>query len=99
MSSTYTNIAAWKNSPDAIDRVTVAVTTYARYILGEDPATSNHALRASWAKGAFSNPGSIAAGLLNAVSIDGNIRDVLASATDAAIQSATEFAANQVLNF
>ncbi len=99
MSSTYAQIAGWKNSSDAIDRVTISVVTYARFILGEDPATPNHALRANWAKNAFANAGGVAAGLLHAVAIDGNIRDVLESATDAAVQSATEFAVNQVLNF
>jgi hypothetical protein len=77
----------------------MAVVTYARYILGEDPTTANHALRVNWAKGAFQNPSGVAGGLLAAVSIDSNIRDVLASTTDATLQSATEFAINQILNF
>ncbi len=99
MSSTYTQIAGWKNSSDAIDRVTVAVVGYARYILGEDPGVTNHALRSNWAKGAFQNPGGIAGGLISAVATDGTVRDLLGSATDAQIQSATEFAVNTVLNF
>lgn len=99
MADTYSQIAAWKNSSDAIDRVTVAVVTYARYILGEDPGTANHALRVNWAKGAFQNPGGAASGLLAAVATDSNINSLLASATDANIQSATEFAINTVLNF
>lgn len=100
MAATYAQSATFRNSADAIDRVTCAVLFYARYILGEDPGTSNHSLRAAWAKNAFQNPQSVASGLLAAISLDGNIVNILPTApTDAQLQSATETAINQILNF
>lgn len=97
--ASYGQIATFKNSSDAMDRVTVAVVNYARYILGEDPGTANHTLRSRWAKEAFQNPVGVASGLLMAVATDGTIQGALPTPTDAQIQSATEFAINTILNF
>lgn len=100
MAAKYSDSAAWKNSSDAIDRVTIAVFFYARFILGEDPVTPLHSVRVNWAKGAFQNPGGVASGLLVAISMDGTISATLPGIpTDQQIQSATETAINQILNF
>jgi hypothetical protein len=98
---TYAQIAAWKNASSSIDAATVAVVTYARFILGEDPAVAGHAARVNWAKNAFQNPQGAASGLLMAVASDGNIQATLPTPgpSDAQIQSALEFAVNTVLNF
>lgn len=97
----YAQIAGFKNASSSLDGAAVAVVTYARFILGEDPATQNHALRVNWAKGAFQNPYGAAGGLLMAVASDGNIKATLPTPgpTDAQLQSAVEFAVNTVLNF
>jgi hypothetical protein len=97
----YSAIAAWKNASSSLDAVTVAVATYARFILGEDPNTANHAMRVAWAKNAFQNPQNAASGLLMAVANDGVIAGTLPTPgpTDAQVQSALEFAVNTVLNF
>ena len=57
--------------------------------------TQSHALSVKWAQNALANPGSVAAGLLPAVVLDGNIAAkaaTLGDLTDAEIQSAVEVA-------
>lgn len=97
--ATYAELATLRNSSAFRDRVELAVTFYARYILGEAENTPLHKTRVNWAKPAFTNPSGVASGLMNAVVLDGTIGDVLGSATDAQVQSATEAVINTILNF
>lgn len=98
--ATYSQSATWKNSSDAIDRITCAVLIYARFIIGEASSVALHSVRANWAKGAFQNPGGTASGLLSAVALDPNITANLPTTpTDAVLQAATESAINTILNF
>ncbi len=95
----YTDIAAMRNSSTFQDRVVLAVTNYARYILGNAVTKTIHEV--TWAQNAYQNPSSVANGLYNAIALDPVISDttVLGAATDAQIKTATETAANQILAF
>jgi hypothetical protein len=53
-----------------VDRVTMAVSFFARYILDEDPATSNHTVRYEWAKRAYRNPKQEAFNLMESIALD-----------------------------
>lgn len=97
--ATYAQLATLRNTSAFRDRVELAVVFYARFIIGESPATPLHNTRANWAKSAFQNPSAVAGGLLNAVALDATIASVLDAATDAQMQSATETVINTILSF
>lgn len=99
--ATYADIATFKNSADSIDRISVAVINYARFLLADKTKTLAQVTlaQAQWARGAFQNPGGVASGLLFAVASDSNIQAQLPKPDDPTIQAATELAVNTVLNF
>lgn len=96
--ATYAAIATLKNSSTFQDRVVIAVTKYAQYLLGQ-PGSSFK--QVTWAKSAYANPAGVATGLFPAVAFDSNISDTtnLENSTDAEIQAATETVVNTSLNF
>lgn len=53
---TYADQATVKNQSAFIDRCSIAVAKYAKFIIGEDPATQYHTHRALWATQAMLNP-------------------------------------------
>lgn len=67
---TYSELAALARSAAFIDRSAIAVAEYAKYILNENPATSNHQRRYDWARRAALNPRGEASGLLETIAID-----------------------------
>lgn len=67
---TYTELVAMVNSSSFIDRCSLCVATYARYILNENPATLNHQRRYSWAVSAIQNPTGVVGGIKYAIAID-----------------------------
>lgn len=74
---------------------------FAMYKMDEGLATGGHALAVKWAQGALANPTTVAAGILPAVVLDGNIQAKatdLTSIIDDEVQSAVEGAINRVLN-
>jgi hypothetical protein len=98
MAATYSQSAAWKNSSDCIDRVTIAVFKYAQYLIGQ---AGNATLKQGmWARNAYQAPGGVAAGFLSAVAFDAGVMATLPTApTDAVLQTATETAINATLGF
>jgi len=54
--ATYADQATVKNNGSFLDRCSVALAKYAKFIIGEDPATQFHTFRADWAKSALQNP-------------------------------------------
>jgi hypothetical protein len=99
--ATYLQLAALKTNADFVARVEIGVAKFAEYKLDENPAAQGHALSVKWAQNALANPASVAAGLLPAVVLDGNIAAKAATPadlTDAEVQSAVEVAINRVLN-
>ena len=68
---TYTELAQLAGDGAFIDRCSIAVAVYARYILAEDPGVALHNSRAAWAKGAFQNPRSVVGSLATAIALDG----------------------------
>lgn len=67
---TYTELASMVGSSPFLDRCTIAVVVYARFILGENPNVVNHKGRYSWAVNAIQNPRGVASGLLHAIAFD-----------------------------
>lgn len=99
--ATYTELATLRANAAFAARVEIAVAKYATYKMDENPATAGHALAMKWALNAVANPGSVAAGILPAVVLDGSIQAKAGTPTDildAEIQGAVEAAINRVLN-
>lgn len=77
-------------NPAFLQRVQIAVSHFAAYILGEAPNTPNHASRYNWAKSASMSPQGISQAIATAVVLDSNLQPTLGSVTDANLQSAVE---------
>ena len=98
---TYSELASMAASSSFIDRVTMAVVIYARYLLAEAANVADHRRRANWAQTAIQNPRGIVTGLLPAIAADGQFANQdpldLASTTDSALQIAIEATINSTL--
>lgn len=98
---TYTELAAMVNSAPFLDRCALAVASYARFILNENPATQNHQRRYSWAVSAIQSPTSVVGGIKHAIGIDTAFADQnpldFAATTDGTVQSAVEATINSTL--
>lgn len=98
---TYLELSALTKTSNFVDRVTVAVTRYAQYIIGENPATADHQHRFSFARSAITSPSGTAGQILYAVVMDAAIKNQdplnFTSTTDATVQTVVETAINQYL--
>lgn len=96
----YVDLAAIRNSSDFVDRCTISVANYAKYIMGEATTVSNHVRRWNWAAVAIFNPGGVVSQLGNAIVLDtvfvslANGTSTSASLTDAQIDGAVQTAIN-----
>ena len=93
----YMDLNTLANDNTFVRRVQIAVAHFASYILNESPSTANHAARYAWARNAILNTQSIAIALAPAVVMDSNIAAKLLGTSDAELQSAVEFEAQQLL--
>jgi len=66
----YVDLSTLAQSSIFGNRVTAAVANYAKYIIGEDPATAFHTSRAAWAKGAAISPSATASQILYLCALD-----------------------------
>lgn len=97
----YLDLNALLGNADFTARVKIAVATFAKYKLDEDPATAGHSLAVKWAQNAVANPGTVAAGILPSVVLDDAIQakaSMPADITDVEVQAATEAALTRILN-
>ena len=85
------------NDNTFVRRVQIAVAHFASYILNESPSTANHAARYAWARNAILNSLAIAAALAPTVVMDSTVATKLLGTTDAELQAAVEFEAQQLL--
>ena len=98
---TYLELSALTKTSNFVDRVTVAVTRYAQFILGENPATNDHQRRFNWARSAITSPSGTAGQILYAIALDAAIKNQdplnFATTSDATVQTVVETAVNQYL--
>ena len=98
--ATYDELLQANANTGLINKVRVAVVVSATNIMGEAPATTNHANRLLWAKLVFSDPASMGAKMMWPV-LAQNRAATLASITgadDATVQSAVDAAVNVFAN-
>jgi len=93
----YLDLMTLASDPVFTRRVQVAVAKFAAYILGEAPTTANHSARYAWAKQAVLNTMGVATALATAVVVSENIPTPLNATSDADLQTALEFEAQQLL--
>ena len=94
--ATYSELYGLQSNHDLQQRVAVAIVIAADTIRAEDVATTNHANRMIWAKGAFGNAKGLAPDVLMALlaaNKDANVA-AIEGATDAAIQTAVDNVVN-----
>ena len=92
--ATYQELLSLFNETALKNKITVAVIVAAEAIRTEDPATTNHANRLTWAKAAFENPTSQASKMLMALLAANKDATVSAitSVTDANLQAQVDAA-------
>lgn len=78
-------------------RVKVAALRYATSIVIEQPDVPAHNTRVRWAQSMFQNPDQVTYQVTPIVVMDGAVQDAGASITDAALQTATEYAINKII--
>lgn len=78
-------------------RAQIAVAHFAAYILNEAPNTANHPARFAWARNAILNTFQVAVSLAPAVMMDATVAANLMGTTDAQLQAAVEYEAQQLL--
>jgi hypothetical protein len=93
----YMDLNTLANDNTFVRRVQIAVAHFASYILNESPSTANHAARYAWARNAILNSLAIAAALAPTVVMDSTVATKLLGTTDAELQAAVEFEAQQLL--
>lgn len=99
MPGAYTDIATLVNTGTFQDNVNVAAMKFAIFILGEASTVTNHARRANWAQSIYSGA-SVPLSLMRAIAWDPAIQPTAPTVpSDATIQSATEAAITNYLNF
>jgi hypothetical protein len=85
------------NDNTFLRRVQIAVAHLASYILNEQPNTANHRARYAWACNSILNTPGVANALAPAVVMDSVVGAALLGTTDAQLQAAVEFEAQQLL--
>lgn len=75
-------LATLKNTSGFTDRLTMCVAFFAQYIIGENPATTNHQRRFNWAQGAILNPAGTAAQIAALVTLDPTFANVASPVSD-----------------
>lgn len=103
MAADYSDLAGLVNASAFQDHVAVAVTKFAQFIIGEDPAVALHASRAAWAKTALLSPRTTGGQVAFAVALDpifvnqaqGSVS--VTNVTDAQVQTAVETAINNTI--
>lgn len=93
----YVDLNALANDNTFLRRVQIAVAHFANYILNEQPNTANHPARYAWARNSILNTQGVANALAPAVVMDSVVGAALLGTTDAQLQSAVEFEAQQLL--
>ena len=92
--ATYIEIITAANDTTLKQRVAVACVIAAETIRTEDPGTANHTARVDWAKVAYANPEAVASRIVWSVLAQNKDLTAaqIASASDAALQSAVDAA-------
>ena len=99
----YSDLAGWRNSSAFIDRCTIAVASYAKYIINEATSVADHNRRFTWASNAILNPGGVLGQLGSAIVLDPVFTALadgtpdISSITDAQIDSAVQSTINATL--
>jgi histone H3/H4 len=93
----YADLNALANDKTFLRRVQIAIAHFANYILNEAPSVANHAARYQWARTSILNTQGIANALAPAVVMADTVAAKLLGTSDAELQSAVEFEANQLL--
>jgi hypothetical protein len=93
----YVDLNALANDSTFLRRVQIAIAHFAEYILNESPATASHPARYAWAKNSIMNTQGMANALAPAVVMDSVVEANLLGTTDAQLQAAVEYAAQQLV--
>ena len=98
---TYLELYQASANADFLDRLAIAVAYYARYIINENPATSNHQRRFQWASAAILSPRGMAIQLFASIILDSVFTTQnplsIATITDSQLQPVVETAINTTL--
>lgn len=84
-------------NPAFLQRIQIALATFAEYIFNEAPGTTYHSQRYAWAKNAIFQLSNIANQIACGVVLDPNVATNLNFSTDAEIQAAVEAQCNTLL--
>lgn len=82
----------------AAAQLAFAVATAAVTVLSEDPTTTNHAARLTWAQKTLANPDYMARAMAYGVLADPNIQAVWPNQTDVQVQTSVNALVNGFLN-
>jgi hypothetical protein len=95
--ATYSDLAGFRNSSAFTDRCTLAIASYAKYILGQ---TNVPARKYAWAQNTFLNPNGVFQQLSNGIVLDPTFTGLangtadISSITDAQVDSAVQTTIN-----
>lgn len=100
--ATYAALAGVRNYSGFGDRATIAVATYAKYIINEATNVADHNRRFAWAAQAILNPAGVVGQIANAILLDPTFAAVTSNAdfdaiSDASVQTAVESTINATL--